>query len=138
MDSPGCGGIGAPARLHHLALGARDVGSLAGFYREVLGLRELERHDEPADGSLRSVWLDLGCGAVLMIEKTDHPARASVPAHESGLFLLALTTQADAMLLCREKLAEKGIREERATEFTHYFRDPEGNRFALSCYPLPG
>src|SRR5437016_3888087 len=62
--------------LHHLALGTRDVERLARFYIDVLELREVTRHLH-ADGSLRSVWLDLG-GALLMIEPTDEPPRKVV------------------------------------------------------------
>ena len=51
-------------RIHHLALGARDVASLAEFYRRAFDLREHARHLH-ADGSLRSVWLDLE-GPLLM------------------------------------------------------------------------
>ncbi|HHH11122.1 MAG TPA: hypothetical protein ENK23_03510, partial [Sorangium sp.] len=35
--------VNEPRRLHHLALGARDVARMASFYREVLGLAELRR-----------------------------------------------------------------------------------------------
>ncbi|HKO49243.1 MAG TPA: VOC family protein, partial [Polyangiaceae bacterium] len=59
--------------LHHLALGTRDVERLARFYIDILELREVTRHLH-ADGSLRSVWLDLG-GALLMIEPSDGPPR---------------------------------------------------------------
>ena len=59
-----------------------DPGLVAAFYRDLLGLREIARHHE-ADGSLRSVWLDLG-GPVLMVERGGEPAaarrRASAPA----------------------------------------------------------
>ena len=120
--------------LHHLALGARDVASLAAFYRDVLGLRELRRHDLPEDGGLRSVWLDLGAGAVLMIEKTEQALRPVIDAHDAGLFLLALSSDEETLERRCGVLAENGVELEKSTEFTRYFRDPEGNRFALSSY----
>ena len=126
------------APLHHLALGARDVASLAEFYRDVLGLSEVARHAEPADDSLRSVWLDLGGGAVLMIEKTERESRAVGGGRDAGWFLLGLRVEAGSLCRWAEKLGERGIAVERQTEFSRYFRDPEGNRFALSQYPLPG
>ena len=126
-----------PSRLHHLALGAQDVAALAEFYRDVLGMAEVTRHDEPEDGSLRSVWLDLGGGAVLMIEKAHHPQRDPVEGHDSGLFLLALTMDVATMEQRCEDLQARGFEQERATDYSRYFRDPEGNRFALSVYPLP-
>jgi catechol 2,3-dioxygenase-like lactoylglutathione lyase family enzyme len=60
-------------RLHHIALGAHDPERVAAFYRDLLGLRELKRQ-QGSDGSLRSIWLDLG-GAVLMVEASREPAR---------------------------------------------------------------
>lgn len=116
-------------RLHHLALGARDVSRVAAFYREVLGLPELARHHHD-DGRLRSVWLDLG-GAALMIEQTAEQERR-VDGVGAGLFLLALqVTPAMRAQLCDR------MPEEARTEHTSYFRDPEGNRVAVSHYPLP-
>ncbi|MGI9239169.1 MAG: VOC family protein [Verrucomicrobiales bacterium] len=123
--------------LHHLALGAQDVAVLASFYRDDLGLAELSRQTDPSADSLSSVWLDLGGGAVLMIEATTEPARRRVEGRDSGLFLLALAEPDVESLEIRCKaLAARGILQISATEFTRYFRDPEGNPFALSCYPF--
>ena len=125
------------AHLHHLALGARDVVGLAAFYRDVLGMKEVARHDEPNGESLRSVWLELGGGAVLMIEKTDQPQPQAIDGHGAGLFLLALHCDAESLETRCNELRERDFQQERATDFSRYFRDPEGNRFALSCYELP-
>ena len=116
-------------RLHHLALGARDVSRLAAFYREHFALPELARHHHD-DGRLRSVWLDLG-GAALMIEQTAEQEQR-VDGVGAGLFLLALNTTP----ALRAQLCER-LPEEARTEHTSYFRDPEGNRVAVSLYPLP-
>lgn len=120
--------------LHHLALGTSDVARLSTFYRDVLGLQELARHAH-ADGSLRSVWLDLG-GAALMIEQTSEPARF-VDGVGSGLFLLAVTTTVEGRASFEQRLIEAGSPVESRTEWTSYARDPDGNRFAISAYPLP-
>jgi catechol 2,3-dioxygenase-like lactoylglutathione lyase family enzyme len=117
--------------LHHLALGADDVESLAAFYRDTLGLPEVARHDYP-DGGLRSIWLSLSAGSVLMVEPYEQD-RQSVAHHSRGLFLLGLQMPAARRTDIESEL---GAAENR-TEFTSYFRDPEGNRFALSDYPLP-
>lgn len=119
------------ATLHHLALGADDVESLAGFYRDTLGLNEVARH-QYSDGVLRSIWLGLGAGSVLMVEPYEQD-RENVAHHSRGLFLLAL--QMDA---ARRADLEDELSVEQRTEHTSYFRDPEGNRFAISDYPLPG
>lgn len=120
-------------RLHHVALGARDVQSLAAFYRGVLALPELARHSE-SDGRLRSVWLDLG-GPVLMIERSDEPPRA-VSGIGAGPFLLALRVTPEERERYERALTAAGCSIEQRTEHTSYTRDPEGNRIALSHRPI--
>ena len=122
-------------KLHHLALGARDLERVAGFYRDLLGLREVNRHHEPG-GTLRSIWLDLG-GAVLMIEQTEEPARR-VHGIGAGPFLLALAAAPSERSVLENSLEASGFPVDSRTEHTIYFRDPEGNRVALSSYPLVG
>jgi catechol 2,3-dioxygenase-like lactoylglutathione lyase family enzyme len=119
--------------LHHLALGTRDVAGLARFYIDVLGLREVTRHLH-ADGSLRSVWLDLG-GALLMIERTDEPPR-TVAGVGAGPFLIAVAVSVEARPDFEARLEGAGSIIEFRSEFTSYARDPDGNRVALSAYPL--
>ncbi len=120
--------------LHHLALGTRDVARLARFYCDVLELREVTRHLH-ADGSLRSVWLDLG-GPVLMIEATEDNPRHVVGVG-AGPFLIALGVRGEECAAFEERLSEAGCAVESRTEWTMYARDPDGNRIALSAYPLP-
>ena len=123
-----------PRNLHHLALGARHVERVAAFYRDLVGLREVTRHHEPG-GGLRSIWLDLG-GAVLMIEHSDEPVRP-VPGVSAGLFLIALAAEPAERDALERSLAAAGYPVEARTEHTIYFRDPEGNRVAISSYPQP-
>jgi catechol 2,3-dioxygenase-like lactoylglutathione lyase family enzyme len=120
--------------LHHLALGTRDVARLARFYREVLELAEVSRHAHP-DGTLRSVWLDLG-GPVLMIEHTIEAPRAVVGVG-AGPFLIALSVSASQRAAWEAKLLDAGCAVESRSEWTSYARDPDGNRIAISAYPLP-
>jgi catechol 2,3-dioxygenase-like lactoylglutathione lyase family enzyme len=119
--------------LHHIALGARDVEEVAAFYEEMLGLRELRRHHRD-DGTLRSIWLELGEG-VLMVEATSGERRR-VDGVGRGLFLLALRAIPGERQRAEERLERGGYPIESRTEHTCYFRDPEGNRVALSDYPL--
>jgi catechol 2,3-dioxygenase-like lactoylglutathione lyase family enzyme len=120
------------ARLHHVALGARDVELVAAFYRDLLGVPELVRRHEPG-GRLRSVWLDLG-GPVLMIELTGEPPRY-VEGVGAGPFLLALARQPAERDALERSLTMAGFPVESRTRHTIYFRDPEGNRVAVSSYP---
>jgi catechol-2,3-dioxygenase len=119
-------------RLHHIALGAHDVECVAAFYRDVLGLSEYTRHCYP-DGSLRSIWLSLG-DALLMVEHTAD-SRAPVDGVGAGLFLIALTLGAAQHADAAAQLARLGVAVESRSRFSLYFRDPEGNRVALSSWP---
>ena len=119
-------------KLHHLALGAHDVARVAAFYEDVFSLPELKRfhHD---NGELRSIWLDMD-GVVLMVERTEDDTR-EVKGVGAGPFLLAFQVDAPQHNAFREALAERALEIEDETEYTTYFRDPEGNRVALSHYP---
>lgn len=125
--------------MHHLALGAFDVAHVAVFYEQALGLVRLkENRDET--GQLRSIWLraDTHSGFVLMIERTDKPrpldrAEAGVVP---GWFLLAFAVSIEERTAAEERLERAGAVVEHRTKFSSYARDPEGNRFAISCYPL--
>jgi catechol 2,3-dioxygenase-like lactoylglutathione lyase family enzyme len=119
------------SRLHHVAIGARDVEALARFYREVFELSEVRRFDYP-DGSLRSIWLESG-GVLLMIEASAEPTRAAAGA--LGPFLLAFAVDPERRAHAERALTEAGSAVELRTEFTSYARDPEGNRVAVSHHP---
>ena len=119
--------------LHHLALGTQDVARLARFYCDVLELSELKRHLH-ADGTLRSVWLELG-GPVLMLEATEAPPR-SVVGIGAGPFLIAFSVEPTRRPLFEARLLEAGCGIESRTQWTSYARDPDGNRIALSSYPV--
>jgi catechol 2,3-dioxygenase-like lactoylglutathione lyase family enzyme len=120
-------------RLHHVALGARDVERVAGFYRDVLGLEERARHDDDA-GGLRSIWLSLGEDTLLMIERTEQKLRR-VESVGAGPFLLALSCTPDERKQLEATLERAGSFVESRTAYTSYARDPEGNRVAISHYP---
>ncbi len=121
-------------RLHHIALGARDVEAVALFYRDVLGLPELARHPDGA-GALRSIWLDLG-GATLMVERSDEPARR-VQGVGAGPFLIALAVEPEERAALERALEAAGSPIEARSAYSSYARDPEGNRVAISHYPAP-
>lgn len=125
--------------LHHIALGARDVAKLADFYRDLFELPELRRFDD--ETGLRSIWLSLGPQFVLMIERTTR-SRDDVAGLEvgAGPFLLAFSATVPdpaSRPVLEEKLAHWGAVVEGHTAHTRYFRDPEGNRVAVSSYVFP-
>ena len=115
-----------------MALGARDVKRVAEFYSVVLRLAECRRFHTAA-GELRSVWLGLGPG-VLMVEKTSDVGRR-IDGVGAGPFLLAVAWP-EGLRHAEDWLAGQRIQIEARTEFTLYVRDPEGNRAAISVHPL--
>jgi len=122
--------------LHHVAIQVRALEDVASFYREVLGLRELERH-HAADGALRSIWLDVGGGGFLALERVAQ-APAPDPSFRDGrpgLFLVALRIDSAERDHVRAELVRRGIPLVHETRWTLYVRDPEGNRVALSHHP---
>ena len=110
--------------LHHLALRTRDLGRLTEFYREVFGLVAVRT--QPG----YSTWLSRG-DAVLMLEiaRDDEPA---IPERSREMFALRVTPTERAALEAR--LGARGVAIEERTEFTTYFRDPDGRRVACSTY----
>ena len=123
-----------PWRLHHVALGSRDVGRLAEFYARTFGLAELRRFSTP-EGALRSIWLDLG-GLILMVEHTDEPSRR-VEGVGAGPFLLAFQVSPAERWRIESALEGAGVPIESRTDFTSYARDPDDNRFGFTHYPVP-
>ena len=95
-------------------------------------MKEVRRfHTE--EGDLRSIWLSLG-GAVLMVERTAEPHR-NVQGVGAGPFLLAVGWP-EGLAHAGRWLEARKIAIEDRSEFSLYFRDPEGNRVAVSVYPL--
>lgn len=121
--------------LHHLALGARNVVELAAFYREAFTLEVVTEHRND-DGRVRSIWLRLADASVLMIEETTATG-PHVEGVGAGPFLLAFSVSKEAHEAKAKALTKLGAPVEDQTEMTTYHRDPEGNRVALSHYPLP-
>jgi len=103
--------------FHHVAVQVKALEDVASFYREVLALPELERHHGP-DGRLRSVWLDVGGGGFLALER-----------------VLALRIDRADRARIRAELERRGLPLVHETKWTLYVRDPEGNRVALSHHP---
>ena len=120
--------------VHHLALLARDVERVSAFYREVIGLRELQRHLHP-DGTLRSTWLALGLGPAFLAVEQAGPGEGSGGELAPGWFLLALSIRAAERASVKASLVAHGVAVEKESRWTVYFRDVEGNRVALSHYP---
>lgn len=121
--------------FHHLAIQVRHLERVTAFYRDVLGLAELQRHHRP-DGSLRSVWVGVPGGGFLALEEVGgEPLEGPFRSEQPGLFLLAVRIAASARAEAIASLSRAGVAVEYQTRWTVYVRDPEGNRVALSHHP---
>jgi len=121
--------------FHHLAIQVRDVERVTRFYREVLGLPEKQRHLR-ADGTLRSVWLQLPGESFLAIEAATGPVEPQpFRTDRQGLLLLALRIAPEDRAAAVEALSRAGAPVVHQTRWTVYVQDPEGNRVALSHHP---
>jgi glyoxylase I family protein len=123
--------------VHHLALGVHDLDAMVDFYKRVVGLRLIEWHHDD-QGQPRSAWLALGEeGSFLALERcADRPRpegewRIDAP----GYFLVALRIEKGERARWEARLREYGVAIHHRTQWTLYFRDPEGNRVALSHHP---
>jgi glyoxylase I family protein len=112
-------------RVHHLALRTDDVVKLADFYERLVGLA-LERRSLP-----RSIWLRAGDTLVMIEQRADGEPGVDGRTRE----LVAFSCPPDERSAIEARLVAGGVGIEEETEFTLYFRDPEGRRVALSHYP---
>jgi hypothetical protein len=122
-----------PLRPHHIAVVVRDLARAEGFYSGVLGLPVVRRWDDAA-GRPRSVWVDLGEGAFLAVERgeAEGPRRAD---GAPGWHCVALGIELAEREAWRARLAAAGVAVERESPYSLYARDPEGSLVALSHWP---
>lgn len=125
-----------PGALHHLAIQVRDLQAAERWYTTVLGLPLLRRWQD-SEGRDRSSWLALDGEAFLALERCEG-ARVEAPNWESGApgyFVLALRIAPSDRVSWEQRLADHAVAVERRSQWTIYFRDPEGNRIGLSSHP---
>ena len=120
--------MSAVTRLRQIAITTKNVPALAAFYRDVVGLKHL------FDAGPNLSFLDVG-GVRLMISQPSSPE----VDHAPSLFYYLV----DDIDSAHAALKARGAREERPPGltakmpdhelWTSFFRDPDGNLFALMC-----
>ncbi len=120
-------------RVHHLAVVVSDLERAERFYAGVLGLPVERRWSDDA-GRPRSLWLGLGEGAFLAVEKA---ARGEPLRDEQapGWHCACLAITPGERAGWRTKLEAAGHPIVRETSFTLYVRDPDGQLVGLSHWP---
>ena len=121
--------------IHHVAIKVADLPRAEAFYARVLGLPVLRRWPAPDGKGERSLWLDLGQGAFLAIERAEQGG-AMKAEDAPGIHLFALAILADEREDWAKRLARAGHPVVLCTDYTLYVRDPEGNRVGLSHWPI--
>jgi glyoxylase I family protein len=105
-------------KVHHIALRTNNRRALERFYGKILGLRAIQK-------TKRSTWLDAG-GTIVMIEKRER-GEPAIAKKSRELIAFGVTKRV------HDALKKKLVIED-ATEFTSYFRDPDGRRIAVSHF----
>lgn len=120
-------------RVHHLAVVVSDLERAERFYAGVLGL-PIERRWTDDAGQPRSIWLGLGEGAFLAVERA---ARGEPTRDEQapGWHCACLAIAPSEREVWRGKLEAAGHPIVRETSFTLYVRDPDGQLVGLSHWP---
>lgn len=108
-------------RIHHVALRTANLQTLERFYAGTLGLPITRRGPS-------SLWLEAG-GTILMLEERD-ASEPKVDAETKELLCFAIKPD-------EHKRFAATIEIEARTDYTLYFRDPDGRRVGVSSYPEP-
>jgi catechol 2,3-dioxygenase-like lactoylglutathione lyase family enzyme len=124
----------SPIHIHHVAVKVLDLARAEAFYAGLLGLPVLRRWPLPDGKGERSLWLDLGGGMFLALERAERSESAKAE-DAPGIHLVALSIQRGERESWIAKLTQAGHPVYQQTDYTIYVRDPEGNRIGLSHWP---
>jgi len=123
-----------PLTINHIAIKSKQLELMSEFYRTVLELPLLKTFTD--EDGLRSIWLSLG-RSILMLERSDYDQQSALKptdfiVDKPGYHLLAFSVSIEKQSAMRASLHDLKIVIEHESEYTIYFRDPDGNRIGLS------
>jgi len=139
MSTPPSRAVSTTLAFHHVALSVGDLATAAGWYREVLGLRDVVEYPVGEDGG-KAIMLERDGFAVELFSSPGSrprvpPADPVAALSQRGLTHVALIV-AD-VTATYEELRRRGVTfVVPPTEYVKgvpvaFFRDPEGNLFEL-------
>ena len=114
-------------RIHHIAFRCPSVADTAQFYVDLLGFRVV--NTQPG----HAIWLAAG-EVMLMLEQ----AGSDEPHAADGMMRMLAFCQDDAPPDLRQRLRKADVPIEAETDYTYYFRDPDGRRLGISTYVFGG
>lgn len=113
--------------IHHVSLLVADTGRALGFYRDLLGLVEIERPPLNFPGA----WLALGDRQLHLLELPNPDAEAERPGHVGRDRHLALGVQDLGELEQRLQRAAIPVTRSQSGRNAIFCRDPDGNGVEL-------
>lgn len=113
--------------IHHASVLVSDTGRSLGFYRDILGLAQVERPDLGFPGA----WLGVGGQQIHLLELPSPDPSAGRPAHGGrDRHVALLATDIEGL---RRRLAEAGVpyTDSRSGREALFCRDPDGNTLEI-------
>ena len=115
--------------IHHIAITSKFPERLSEFYGDLPGLMKIKENRE--NEIIRSVWFGFKSSAsILMIERGDDRAPHALVFD----LVRSFSIDSDKNKITFEMGHILSLIESK-TEYTFYFRDPDGNRLGYSSYP---
>ena len=117
--------------IHHVAILVSDAARATAFYRDMLGLQQIEIPPTFREAGLNVIWLQLGDQQLHLLPAptADVPARRHFAMH------------IDDAKQAREQLARRGLSIRETTPIPgadrFFINDPDGNRIELIEWKVP-
>ncbi len=122
-------------RLHHIAITTPEPEGLSRFYETILNQKRCYKRENDS-GLTESVWLQTD-GTILMFERSTLPVDSKTdefPDKKMGYHLLSFQADFNTTDELESWLTSKSVEIEHRSNYTIYFRDPDGNRIGFTVF----